>query len=350
MSQRAQHIRLGLFLVLFVVVLAGGLVALAGTRLWEQREHFSVRFDESVAGLEVGAPVKVNGVRVGRVDTIELDERDISRVIVTISMQGHVPIRRDAEALVQLQGITGLRYIEVNPGTRGQPELEPGSEIRAGASDIGLWTGRAEDIYAQLQQLIARVMRLASDENLANVETILEEASRLMVRAAQLAAQLNDVVRENRTEIQGAVTEFRRAGGAVASAGEELTTTSRVIREDMGTTLAAGRRALGRYEQLAESGTRALDSAGGLVDDARREITAERIGQVMETLVVALQALSQAATSLQTMLDRGETDIGQTLEAVRAAAEQLEDFSRTLRDNPGALLRSGGMPEEEVPR
>lgn len=350
MTQRAQHIRLGLFLVLFVAVLVGGLIALAGTRLWEHREGFTIRFDESVAGLEIGAPVKVNGVRVGRVDSIELDERDISRVIVEISMQGHVPIRRDAEALVQLQGITGLRYIEVNPGTRGQPELRPGSEIQAGASEIGLWTGRAEDIYAQLQQLISRVMRLASDENLANVETILEETSRLMVRAAQLAGQLNDVVGENRADVRGAVEEFRRAGGAVASAGEELTTTSRSLREDVGSTLAVGRRTLGEYERLAQSGTHALDSAGGLVDDARSSITEERLGQVMESLVTALEALSQAARSLQTVLDRSETDLDATLDSIRAAAEQLEDFSRTLRDNPGALIRGGGMPEESVPR
>jgi len=344
MSQRAQHVRLGLFLVLFIVVLLGGLIALAGTRMWETRETYTITFNESVAGLEVGAPVKVNGVRVGRVDSIGLDEDDISRVIVTVSMQGHVPIR------VQLQGITGLKYIELSPGTRGQPELDPGSEIGSGASEIGVWTGRAEDIYAQLQQLLARFLRITSEENLENIDTILEETSRLMVRAAQLAAQLNDVVRENRGDLQGAVTEFRRAGKNAANTAADLEITSRRLRDDMSKTLGTGRRAITRFEKLAKSGTRALDSAGDLVEDARSELTEERLGQVMGSLVTALQALSQAARSLQTMLDRSETDLAATLEAVRAASEQLEDFSRTIRDNPGALLRQGGLPEEEVPR
>jgi len=349
MSQRSQNVRLGLFLVLAVVVFSGGLVALAGSRLWEVRRTYTIRFDESVAGLEVGAPVKVNGVRVGRVDSISLDARDITRVLVTISLQGQVPLRRNSRAVVQLQGITGLKFVEVDPGSADQPLLDPGGEIESEASDIGVWTGRAEDVYAQLQQLIARLMRVTSDENLANVETILRETSQLMIRAAELAGRLNDLVRENQDDIGGAIDEFRRAGAAVATAGDELATTSKTAREDIQGALAAGRRALGGVEKLAQSGTRTLDSAGVLIDNARGSVTEQRIGEVMDSLVVALQALSQAARSLQTVLDRSDRDLAATLSAIRDAAEQLEQFTRTIRDNPGALIRGGGLPEEEVP-
>ena len=70
----------------------------------------------------------------------------------------------------------------------------------------------------------------------------------------------------------------------------------------------------------------------------------------MDALTGALEALARVAQSLQGVVDRGQVDLSATLEAIREASEQLEEFSRTIRDNPGALLRSGGLPEEEVPR
>jgi phospholipid/cholesterol/gamma-HCH transport system substrate-binding protein len=339
-----------MFLVGFVVLLFGGLIFVAGSQFWEERDPYVIHFSESVAGLDVGSPIKLNGVAVGRVESVGLDPSNIENVIVEITINGGIPLRRDAEAVVQLAGITGLKYIELNPGTRGQPRLPPGSRIRAGTSNIDMLTGRAEDIARQIQLLLTRLLRVTSDENLEHIDGIIEELHRTMTRVAVLARNLGDVVDENRPEIKRTLTNFGDAADTVNKASGEVASTIRVARDDLHGTLVAGERAAKRIETLAGSADKAVTSAGGLIDDAREALTRERFQQVMDALIAALQSMTRVATSLQRTVDQGQTDITGTLEAIRDASEQLEDFARTIRDNPGALLRSGNLPEEEVPR
>jgi phospholipid/cholesterol/gamma-HCH transport system substrate-binding protein len=350
MSTRAQQVRLGMFLVGFVVLLFGGLVFIAGSQFWETRDDYEIHFNESVAGLDIGSPLKVNGVSVGRVDGVSLDPEDIQTVVVKVSITGGVRLRRDATAAIQLAGITGLKFIEVNPGTRGQPLLEPGSVIQAGSSDFSVLTGRADDIARQIQVIMARLIRVTSEENLAHVDGILEEMHRTMARVAMLLRTVSDVVGENRADISRVVKNAGTAADSLTKTSDEIANTVRVARDDIHGALNAGERAMNRIDVLAVEGTKAVKSAGGIIDDARDSLTRERISEVMDALSSALEAMARVAQTLQRTVEQGQTDLSATLEAIRTASEQLESFSRTIRDNPGALLRSGGLPEEQVPR
>jgi phospholipid/cholesterol/gamma-HCH transport system substrate-binding protein len=353
MSQRAQQVRLGIFLLGFIVLLVGGLVFLAGSQFWERRDSYIINFSYSVAGLEIGAPVKLNGVRVGRVDEISLDPEHLETVVVEVSLEGGIPLRRDANAVVKLAGITGLKFIELDPGTSTEPLIDPNTEdsiIPAGESDIDVWTGRAEDIYQQIQIVVSRIQRLTEGENMEHIEGIIEETHRAMAEAVVTLRNLNEVIAENRDPLKRTVASVGRASDSVGLAADELTVTARDARADIKGALNAGRRAAERIEQLAGTGNKTLRSATGVVDDVRDTLTRERLAEVMDALIAALQAFTRVAASLQATVDQSQVNIQATLEAIRTASEQLEEFARTIRDNPGALIRGGGLPEEEVPR
>lgn len=350
MTTRVQQIRLGMFLVGFIVLLFGGLVFIAGSQFWEKRDRYTIDFSESVAGLEVGSPVKVNGVSVGRVESVALDPENINSVVVSVSLTGGIPLHRDAAAVVQLAGITGLKYIEVAPGSSSQPRIESGGQIPAGESEFTAWTGRAEDIARQVQGLLARLMRLTNEENMAHIDGIIEELHRAMTRIALLARNLNELLEENRPEVARAVTNVANAAGSLNKTSDEVASTVRLARDDLHGALNAGERAAKRIDGLAVEGTKAVKNIDGIIGDARDSLTRERIGDAMDSFTAALEAMTRVAVALQRTVDQGQTDLSATLEAIREASEQLEEFSRTIRNNPGALLRSSGLPEEEVPR
>jgi len=215
---------------------------------------------------------------------------------------------------------------------------------------VDLWTGRAEDVYRQIQIVMARVQRLTNEQNMEHIEGIIEEMHRAMAQAVVIMRNLNDTVSENRPELKRTVKAVGRASDSVGSAADEFTVTAKVAREDLHGALNAGQRAAVRIDQLAVTGNKTLRSANGVVEDVRDALTRERLAEVMDSLIAALQAFTRVAASLQQTVDSSETDLQATLEAIRVASEQLEEFARTIRDNPGALLRGGGLPEEEVPR
>jgi ABC-type transporter Mla subunit MlaD len=353
MSQRAQQVRLGVFLLGFIVLLVGGLVFLAGSQFWEPRYSYVINFNYSVAGLEIGAPVKLNGVRVGRVDEISIDPEHLETVVVGVSLDDDLPLHRDASAVVKLAGITGLKFIEIAPGSPNEPIIDPNTDdsiIPAGASDIDVWTGRAEDIYRQVQIVASRIQQLTEGENMEHIEGIIAETHRAMAEAVVTLRNLNEVIGENREPLKRTVVSVGRASDSVGLAADEFTVTARDARADIKGALNAGQRAAERIEQLAGTGNKTLRSATGVVDDVRESLTRERLAEVMDALIAALQAFTRVAASLEATVDQSQVNIQATLEAIRTASEQLEEFARTIRDNPGALLRGGGLPEEEVPR
>ena len=74
MTQESRHFKIGLFVVASIALTLGAVLWLGGGALFQRAIYLETYLDESVQGLEVGAPVKLRGVRLGTVDSIDLAE------------------------------------------------------------------------------------------------------------------------------------------------------------------------------------------------------------------------------------------------------------------------------------
>ena len=70
MGESRRHIRLGLFVVISVAILAAVLFVLGGREFFQPTFTFETYFDQSIAGLDLGAPVRFRGVPLGQVSEI----------------------------------------------------------------------------------------------------------------------------------------------------------------------------------------------------------------------------------------------------------------------------------------
>src|SRR5215471_4628728 len=67
LSQKANPTTIGLFIVVGLGLLLGGLLLFSSGKWFRTTEKYIVYFDTSLQGLEAGAPVKYRGVTIGRV-------------------------------------------------------------------------------------------------------------------------------------------------------------------------------------------------------------------------------------------------------------------------------------------
>ena len=89
-------------------------------------------------GIEVGSPVRVMGIKVGRVKSIDFDPsfkddrgREAKlRMRIGIEKKAWSTVRSDSKFFVNLAGVIGEKYVEVSPGSASAPELKPGSFVR----------------------------------------------------------------------------------------------------------------------------------------------------------------------------------------------------------------------------
>lgn len=135
-----REVKVGALIVAALAVLSAG-VFLVGERgnLFVLKNHYYVRF-QTASGLAAGNPVQLNGVTVGRVESIVLPEKvEQSLLTVWISLDRRYAdrVRTDSLGRIKTLGLLGDKYIELSSGSPGAPQIASGGEIPAApATDV----------------------------------------------------------------------------------------------------------------------------------------------------------------------------------------------------------------------
>jgi len=128
-SEPRYEIRVGLFTVIALIILVWGWSWLKGLS-FHPPQRFVVKFHD-VAGLNLNAPVNVNGVRVGTVEKIQLHGK--GQVLCSLKITSEdIAIPQGSQVTIQTLGLVGAKYVEislpaVNPDQPPPPPIEPGS-------------------------------------------------------------------------------------------------------------------------------------------------------------------------------------------------------------------------------
>jgi phospholipid/cholesterol/gamma-HCH transport system substrate-binding protein len=153
-----------------------------------------------VFGLREGDDVRMAGVRVGRVETIEL-QGDVAKVSFVV--QSDQQLLGNTVASVTYQNIVGQRYLGLSLGKLGEPTpLAAGSEIpleRTDPSfDVGALLNGYEPLFSVLNPTDADNLTKGVIESLqgdrASVVTLVDETARLTDSFAGRDAQLGEVI------------------------------------------------------------------------------------------------------------------------------------------------------------
>lgn len=129
--------KVGLLFALAVVVVIGFAWLLGAVNPFANSYDLNLQYNFA-GGIEVGSPIRVMGIKVGKVEKIIFDpsQKDAQgnevklRVVVSIDKKAKETIRSDSRFFINLAGIIGEKYIEVSPGSLTAPVIEAGSTIR----------------------------------------------------------------------------------------------------------------------------------------------------------------------------------------------------------------------------
>src|SRR4051794_19516042 len=117
-------------LLLFLWIAFGGAVPLK-----PKGYRFTASFSEATQ-LSTEADVRISGVPVGKVKTIEPDKRTGRSVVVIELESKYAPIPSDARAILRQKTLLGETYVELTPGSaRARPVPEGGSLAESRVSD-----------------------------------------------------------------------------------------------------------------------------------------------------------------------------------------------------------------------
>jgi phospholipid/cholesterol/gamma-HCH transport system substrate-binding protein len=300
---RARSAKIGAFVALALLLSMVTLLIFADVRFWRDRDSYWARFPYSVSGLAVGAPVELWGVQVGSVTSIALDEEGVR---VELVVEHLVNIPEEAVAKVMMEGLTGVKFIDLQGGELSGPALAAGAQIRASESDLN----------QALDKGISALYRI--DSLMQRMDTILAKSATVLDNVDALTGAEN---RERVTTILTSVAEATDYAGDAAKGMVRLT-----------------RSANQRVPSLLDSFARVGRNAETVSEES--VVIASEIG------FAAVQA-RRAARGLATLTDSVRSDLPAAIFQIREAALRAQTAMRSLEDNPAQLLRSS--PRREIP-
>jgi phospholipid/cholesterol/gamma-HCH transport system substrate-binding protein len=311
MEREANYAAVGAFVLIVALVGALFIYWYSDSRDHKSFRRYEIYFDGSVSGLERGAAVRYLGVGVGRVQQLHIDPRDAGRVQVIVDIDSSTPISDKTLAELQLQGVTGLLYIDlqqIRPNLP-VPPLVPGIEypvIRSARSRFDVFLARLPDVLASAGEVVDRAARALSDQNITAITHALANIDKA---SEGLPKTLRDV--------NGLVTELRAATSDLAASAQG----ARQIVDKAGPEVVAS---VQRVHVVADNLANATDQIQKLIGDNRQD--------------------------LRSFTRDGLPELERLLREGRAAAQELRELSASLKENPSQLLYQPKQVGLEIPR
>jgi phospholipid/cholesterol/gamma-HCH transport system substrate-binding protein len=172
----------------FIAIL--GAIALAGFAFWlgkygsneEKFQSYRTYISESVAGLKSSSPVRLKGIDVGFVEEVKIDGANPERIQIDFKVEKNTPIKTDSIIVLNTQGIAGISYLEIKGGTNGSPFLRAVDKnerpvLISKPSMVSVLSDKAEMILTHIDNSILKIDKLASERNIQNASTSLENLS-----------------------------------------------------------------------------------------------------------------------------------------------------------------------------
>lgn len=338
MITRSEKIKAGIFFVSGIVLFAAILLFLGYLETREEGQYYHSYFRD-VANLNEGAPVKYNGVKVGKVKDISIPEPGKPHVRVDYLIEKPDLVTPNTHArLSYVTYLSGNQAISLTPRTEPpDAEMEDG-QIPSKRAETTMAFESLVDGIEGLNELIKQnsenVTALIdnSREMWEDINTLISgdpppdnvpEGSLLSV-----SHRLDDLLKELQT-VTGKLDNTLDQTQVTLAEGENTLSQTRQLTADVQGTVGENRKDL-------RSSMRSLPGAINEVEQAATEI---------DELAISLQ---QSSRAMENILDDNSGALNATLRSIMRSTEDLQEFTRKLRSRPSLLLRSPAPEKREV--
>jgi phospholipid/cholesterol/gamma-HCH transport system substrate-binding protein len=211
METRANYALIGGFTLLVLAAAFGFIVWFQNMGTAKTRIGYRIVFDGAVTGLRTGANVNFNGIRIGEVASVKID--DPHTVVAMIRVERKAPVRKDTQIGLEFQGLTGIAAISMKGGAVDAPEVEPDDD---GVLTLKADINSSQDFTEAARAVLQNVNRLVTEnqESIRNAvkgveifsTTLAENSKRIDNVMAGLELMIN---KDNKGELQLAIVSFK---------------------------------------------------------------------------------------------------------------------------------------------
>jgi phospholipid/cholesterol/gamma-HCH transport system substrate-binding protein len=318
MSAKRDQTLVGLFVLIaagLLIVTVFTLSGAFGRTMKTYRAYFPF-----AGWVEPGTSVRYSGgPEVGRVEKVQIDPQNPSRIEISFGVQSDLPVKTDSLVKIMSTSPLGDNHLEIFPGSPQASSAPSGAVLPSqGYVDLSSLLMQVNNIAPQAQQLLASLNNRAMElqETVARVNDLLSASNR-----ANLAATVADtrgLIEESRPQVKATLQNVNGVSQKLGPLVENLQKTTAEANET-------------------------LAHVDALIGEDRGDLH-----QAIAELRSSLGTVTDITGRLDQTLDVNSENIDELLDNLRQVTENLNEFTATIKNRPSTLIRSTN-PREHRP-
>ena len=264
----SREIKTAVLVIASVVLFIWGYSFLKGKALFANYKTFYVTYT-NVEGLVKSAPVTLNGLAIGKVNDIKINETDGS-IVVELQITSDFPISSTSAAVLYEPGFIGGKQIAIEPDFKNKTLAEDGQEL-SGELKLSLTASiqeklvplqaKFETVLVEVEKLLQGVNSVLDKKSQDNLKITLAELSKTMVEIHVASANVNSILTDNKSDLKGVVTNFKKVSTDFAKISDSLS------KADLGKTVKNFNTSLAKVDAILLDLEAGKGSAGKLLKD-----------------------------------------------------------------------------------
>jgi phospholipid/cholesterol/gamma-HCH transport system substrate-binding protein len=335
-QEKSIEVKVGILILVSLGILAAFVLIMGGLS-FEKTYTVYVDFDNP-GGLQSGAPVRIAGVKCGKVTELEFmggkidpktNRRTLVRAKLAIEQRVKDSVHDDADFYVTTQGVLGEQFLAIEPGSPQKPVLQENTIVK------GIDPPRLDLFLAKAYELL--------DTTMTSIRNNRELISEIATNTAGLLKGLNTTLNDNRERINRIVANVEKiteeANTLTVHARQNYVDNPKIartidnvdkltadIQRDSGPLLKDTREAVANLN-------RASKVIGGEEEQAKLKKTLDDVSQ----LAARANATAADAQQIVQHIKKGNGTVG-ALVMDEAVYDDVQEMVRDLKHNPWKFL------------
>ncbi len=208
METQARYLVVGSFVLLLLLGALLFVIWIGKSEFGTRNKLYDIIFQGTVTGLKEGGQVLYRGVPVGTVQTVVINPNNIEEILVRVSLNPDTPVRVDTQASLEMQGITGIAFVQLRGGSPQSPSLEakPGELypiIPSQPSKLEEIVEAAPKLLKNLNNLTEHLDLLFNVEARDNIHSILANLQEITQAFAQKSESIELLIDKANAAFEG---------------------------------------------------------------------------------------------------------------------------------------------------
>jgi phospholipid/cholesterol/gamma-HCH transport system substrate-binding protein len=298
MEIKSNNVLIGTATIVALIAVLGFSLWLSRVQIDQQFAYYKIVFQGSVSGLSKTGQVQFNGLPVGRVTDLSLDDKDASKVNALIQVDARTPVKVDSIAQLEASGITGVAVIQLTGGS-------PGSKLLRDVSDA---------TYPVIKGTPSTFQELA------------EAAPKTLQNANKLIADLNKVVEANQKSIANTLANLDKLSSTLAGSSGEM------------------KQAIDNLAEASKRLNAMSRNADNLVQDAQKTSASyRRLADDLDHIV------KSNGPAIDRFVNNGLDQLPDLMREMRSLVASLDSILSRAQDDPGRYVIGNNVPEVDAP-